>query len=198
MRLFYFFFIVTTIVSCKKAEEKQIETASPPPPKASSIEIKWLTENPVKIKTGLHLSYLKGFECDSVIGIDYVGHKGEHTFTPINEKGQYINTIRKKQKLKLFQISELNAIIRDKKTYQNAGIIGCYQPELAFLYFKNNELICQTILCLGCSKIESTAEFGNDWEFNEKARLQFKKLHDELGFEKNLDFKFYSETNSFN
>ncbi|MBE8727065.1 hypothetical protein C4F50_19275 [Flavobacterium sp. KB82] len=174
--------MLLSFASCKK--EAEIESSLPQllPPKPPSIEIKWLSENPVKIKTGLHLSYLKGFDCDSVIGIDYIGYKGEHTFTPINEKGQFINTIRKKQKLSLFQISELNAIIKDKKTYQNANITGCYQPELGFLYFKNNELICQTILCLECSKIESTAEFGNEWEFNKKARLRFKKLHDELGF----------------
>lgn len=194
MRLHYFLFIILIFTSCKKVEENENTfNAFPLPPPPPKVKVKWLTENPIKLKNNSNLSYIKGFECDSVIGIDYIGHEGEYTFAPINEKGQFINTIRKRQKLNLFQISELNAIISNKKTYENANMSSCYEPELAFIYFKNNQVICQTILCLECSRIQSTADFGNNnGEFNEIARIKLKKLHNVLGFDdsfKNLDPK---------
>ncbi|KAF2517342.1 hypothetical protein [Flavobacterium foetidum] len=155
------------------------------PTKAPKTEIKWVIENPVKIKTKSNLSYLKGFECDSVIGIDYIGFSGEHYYSPINEKGNYISTIRKKQKLSREQISRLNSILSNKKMFENPNIAGCYQPRLGFVYFRNNEVICQTIVCIACSQLESSAETADlNGNFNQKAKLELKKLTSELSFSK--------------
>lgn len=187
MRLLYLLFVLLAFASCKNETENK-NTAMPLPilTKAPKAEIKWLTENPVKIKTKSNLSYLKGFECDSVIGIDYIGFSGEDFYTPINKKGQYISTIRKKQKLTEEQITRLNSILSNKKMFENPNIAGCYQPRLGFIYFKNNEVICQTIVCISCSQLESSAETASSHgNFNEKANSKFKKLNTELGFKEN-------------
>ncbi|MCV2483795.1 hypothetical protein OD917_02580 [Flavobacterium sp. SH_e] len=185
MRLFYFLFILLTFSCCKNEIENK-STHISLPTKAPKTEIKWLTENQVKINSKNHLSYLKGFECDSVIGIDYIGFSGEDYYCPINEKGQYISSIRKKQKLSQEQISKLNTILCDKKMFENPNIAGCYEPRLGFVYFKNNEVICQTIVCIACSQLESSAETADlNGSFNQKAELAFKKLTTELGFSKN-------------
>lgn len=185
MRSKYLLIFILTFVSCKKeAENKNIELPLIPPPKATSIEIKWLNKNPVKIKIDDHLSYQKGFKCDSVIGVDYIGFESGHYYYPINKKGQFINTIHKKRKLTQDQILKLSSIIGNKKTYENPNIAYCYEPRLAFLYFKNNEVICQTQICLECSQLISTAETvkNKDGDFNNQARKEFEKLHNELGF----------------
>jgi hypothetical protein len=156
------------------------------PPKPTKIKINWLTDKSVSIKTKSDLSYIKGFDCDSVIGIDYIGFSGEHFYTPINEKGQYISTIREKQKLNKEQISKLNSIFSDKKMFENPNIANCYEPRLGFVYFKNNEVICQTIVCIGCSRFQSSAETaGLNGDFNKNATLEFEKLNNQLGFKQN-------------
>ncbi|WP_163408419.1 hypothetical protein [Flavobacterium ajazii] len=186
MRPFYFVFLLLALASCKKEAEHKNSQPQPLPPKPPKTEIKWLTENTVKIKANGHLSYLKGFDCDSVIGIDYIGFSGENFYPPINEKGQHINTILKKQKLSKEQVSRLNSIFSNKKMFENPNIAGCYEPRLGFVYFKNSEVICQTIVCIGCSRFQSSAETaGTNGDFNDKAQLEFKKLNSELGFKEN-------------
>lgn len=185
MRLHYLLILFLTLTSCKKeAENRNTDHLLLPPPKASKIEIKWLAENTVKLKIDSLISYQKGFESDSVIGINYIGFEGEHYFYPINERGQFINTILKKQKLTSGQISKLSSIIGNKKTYENPNIAGCYEPRLAFIYFKNNEVICQTQICLECSQLASTAETvkNADGDFNKEAYKELKKINSELGF----------------
>lgn len=119
-----------------------------------------------------------------LIGIEYIGFEGEDFFYPINEKGQYISTIRKKQKLNVEQISKLSSIIGNKKTYENPNIAGCYEPRLAFIYFKNDNVICQTQICLECSQLHSTATTvkGVDENLNNEARKELKQLKNNLGF----------------
>ncbi|MFD1602753.1 hypothetical protein ACFSJW_20895 [Flavobacterium artemisiae] len=182
MRLPYLLLSFLILVSCKKELENK-NSLKLLPPKNSRTEIKWLTEKTVKLKIDNNLSYSKGFQCDSVIAIDYIGFDGEDFFYPINEKGEYISTINRKQKLNTEQILELSSILGSKKTYENPNIAGCYEPRLAFVYFKNNNVICQTQICLECSQLQSTAaiagEYGN---FNNNAENEFKKLKKDLGF----------------
>lgn len=183
IKSFLLFFLLFT--ACKEKPVEEIRYTNLPP-KAPKTEIKLLTKNQVKIKTKNHLSYIRGFDCDSVIGIDYIGFSGEDFYTPINEKGQYISTIRKKQKLSEEQISKLNSIFSNKKMFDNPNIASCYEPRLGFVYFKNNEVICQTIVCISCSRFQSSAETaGSNGDFNKKASLEFEKLNHQLGFKQN-------------
>ncbi|MFC4477172.1 hypothetical protein [Flavobacterium chungangensis] len=157
------------------------------PPKTPRTKIFWLNDKTINLKIDPTLSYSKNIKCDSVIGINYIGFSGEHFFNPINEKGKYINTISQTKKLNQNQILRLNSIIGNKKTYKNPNIASCYEPRLAFIYFKNNTVICQTQVCLSCYQLQSTANFveGVSGNFNNQAQKKLTQLHDELGFKEN-------------
>ncbi|KAF2509227.1 hypothetical protein EYY60_12655 [Flavobacterium zhairuonense] len=157
------------------------------PLKTPSTKIFWLNDKIVNLKIDPALSYSENIKCDSVIGVNYIGFSGEHFFNPINEKGKYINTISQRKKLNQSQILRLNSIIGNKKTYKNPNIAGCYEPRLAFIYFKNNAVICQTQVCLSCYQLQSTAHFvdGVDGNFNNQAQEKLTQLHDELSFTEN-------------
>ncbi len=119
------------------------------------------------------------FDCDSALAIDYIGFSGEHTFLPLNNKGQWINTISKSKKLTSDQLRLIHALLGNKKTFDNPMIIGCYEPRLAIVYFKGNKIIGQSAICIGCARLESTAKLGSDENyasFNKKAMKQFEKL----------------------
>ena len=144
----------------------------------------WRQDKIIELQIDKNLSHQNGFTCDSVVGIDYVGFDGEHSFFPVNKKGQFISTIIKTQKLDQRQIIRLNAIMGDSLTYKNPRIVGCYEPRLAFVYYKGNKVIGQTQICLSCAQLRSTAmtvnnEYGG--LFNEKATQQIDNLRIELG-----------------
>ncbi len=180
----FFLFISLFAISCKKNVE--IENQYPElPPKGKKVKVHWLTNNTNTMAINPLLSHQKGFVCDSVIGIDYVGFEGEHFYYPINEKGEFINTIIQKKKLNKNQFLKLNSILGNKSTYINPKIVGCYEPRLGFIYFKDNKVIGQTQICLSCAQLHSTAETveGALGElFNEKATKELNELRKELGF----------------
>jgi len=180
--------LLLIFLSCNKAKETEIIRAvnlPPPPPKEN---ITWIKTSKNTLELDKSLSHNRGFECDSVIGIDYVGFEGEHFFYPINDKGEFISSIKKKQKLSNKQFMKLNSILGSKETYKNPRIVGCYEPRFAFVYYKGNKVIGQTQICLSCAQLRSTAqtvegEYGN--LFNEKATEELNMLRTELGFSNN-------------
>lgn len=185
IKLLLFLFILFT--ACKEKPVIEEIRYTNLPPKPERIKINWLTDKVVNIKTAIHLSYVKGFECDSVIAFNYIGFEGEDFYFLINEKGQYISTIKQTQKLSQKQIFRLNSIISNKKTYENPSIAGCYEPRLAFVYFKDNMVICQTQVCLDCNQLRSSAAIADraDGNLNKEAVKKITELQNELGLTKN-------------
>lgn len=114
-------------------------------------------DKPAKLAINNNLSHAKGFQCDSVVGIDYIGFEGEHTYMPIGKSGHYINSIKKTKKLSANQIVRLNKILGSSKTYENPSIVACYEPQLAFIFFRKDVVIAQTQICLSCAQLRSTA-----------------------------------------
>ncbi|WPO79104.1 hypothetical protein [Flavobacterium sp. KACC 22761] len=175
------------LASCKNSPVKNDENSKLLPPKIESEKIRWATTNHFLIDIDTLLSYEKEFECDSVIGVNYIGFDGYgHSFYPINKNGKSISTIKTRQKLERKQILKLNAILGNKKTFKNPNLYACYNPRLGFIYFKDNKIICQTQICLECSQLESTAKTAGikSGAFNEKARKELRKLSNELGLNK--------------
>lgn len=180
--------LLLIFLSCKKANVTEKSHEFKIPPKAPNKSIQWIKSMKSIVEIDKSLSHQKGFECDSVIGIDYFGFEGEHYFYPINENGEFISSIIKKQKLNKEQFLKLNAILGSKETYKNPRIVNCYEPRLAFIYYKQNKVIGQTQVCISCAQLRSTAEtvngeYGN--LFNEKATDQLNNLRSELGFTNN-------------
>jgi hypothetical protein len=175
------------IISCNKTKINKEITYKLPAPPSKAENIYWVKKLNTEIEIDENLSHQKGFECDSVIGVDYIGFNGEDSYYPINEKGEFISSIKKKAKLTESQFTKLKSIIGNKKTYKNPRIVGCYEPRLGFIYYKKNKIVGQTQICLSCAQLNSTAktikdEYGN--LFNEKATEQLNDLRIEIGFNK--------------
>ncbi|MFH6999940.1 hypothetical protein ACHRVZ_18610 [Flavobacterium sp. FlaQc-57] len=172
------------LTSCKNTSVKDNENFKLLPPKITNLKIRWVTANEFLVNIDTLLSYEKKFEYDSVIGVNYIGFDGYgHSFYPINKDGRSINTIKNRQKLDRNQTLKLNAILGDKKTFENPNMAACYNPRLGFIYFKDNKVICQTQICLECSQLQSTAKTAriNSGAFNDKAGKELTKLTNELG-----------------
>ncbi|RZK87535.1 MAG: hypothetical protein EOO98_13885 [Pedobacter sp.] len=73
-------------------------------------EPKWLDSPRLVLAIDTNLTHKRtAFRCDSVIIMSYNGSFGENFYLPVNEKGQWINTIKKKKKLSAIQFKKLNA-----------------------------------------------------------------------------------------
>lgn len=186
MKKISLFILLLILFSCNKGnkvESNELSKLPPPPPPKEKIT--WIKNSKVKVEIDNQLSHQKGFDCDSVIGIDYIGFENEDFYYPINNKGELISSVKKKQKLNKEQFLKLNSILGNRKTYENPQIIGCYEPRLGFIYYKENKVIGQTQICLSCAQLHSTAktikeEYGNS--INDEARKEIENLKTELGF----------------
>jgi len=180
------------VLSCCIQPDKNVTvntdtTVAPPSvPPEYKLAISWLDSSKVQLSIDTTLSYkAKIITCDSSLAIDYIGFEREHTFLPINTKGQWINSIRKVKRLNTEQQQYLASTIGDKNIYSNPLLVACYEPRLGIIYFKNGKIIGQTAICLGCARLESTIEIGDPRQeglINEQGRKRLNKLCNELRF----------------
>ena len=186
-------FLFLTLISCndttsKKSAVEPKDTSTRPVTDESlfGYEISWLDSSNVTYQVDTFLTHKgKGFLCDSAIAIDYTGFFGEHTYMPLNDKGQWINTIEKRKKLKDDQLQLIHSVFGDKKSFDNPMMVSCYEPRLGIVYFKDNKVIGQSAICLGCARLKSTAKLGNgdDYSsFSEQTLRRLEKLCVDLQF----------------
>ena len=120
-------FLFLTLISCndttsKKSAVEPKDTSTRPVTDESlfGYEISWLDSSNVTYQVDTFLTHKgKGFLCDSAIAIDYTGFFGEHTYMPLNDKGQWINIIEKRKKLKDDQLQLIHSVFGDKKSFDN-------------------------------------------------------------------------------
>ena len=115
-----------TLVACNNSTNNSVSIKKDTTVQAMTDEsflgykISWLDSSKVVYAVDTLLMHKgKAFICDSVIAIDYTGFLGEHTFLPLNDKGQWINTIKKREKLSAGQIQILHSVFGDKKSFNN-------------------------------------------------------------------------------
>lgn len=92
-------------------------------------KISWLDSSTVVYSADSSLTHKgKAFLCDSAIAIDYTGFLGEHAYLPLNNKGQWINTIKKRAKLSFGQLQNIQAVFGDKNSFYEPRMVSCYNP----------------------------------------------------------------------
>jgi hypothetical protein len=152
----------------------------------ADYEPKWLDSSYVILAIDTFLSHRQNaFKCDSAIMVDYNGGFGEHSYLPLNEKGQWINTIKRRKKLSVNELQFIKQIFGNKSTFKDPLIIGCYEPGLGIIYFKDNKVIAQSAICIGCARIQSTATLGSGdsyASFNEKTKQKLVQFYSSLKF----------------
>jgi hypothetical protein len=153
-----------------------------------SLEPHWLDSSRVIMKIDTNLSYSKSnFKFDSIIILDYNGSFGEHSYLPLNDSGQWITTIKFREKLTSKKATYLDNIFGDKQTYKHELHIGCFQPGLGLIYYKDNCVIGQSTICIGCARILSTMRLGNkDYyaSFNQETKDKLKQFYKGLNIDK--------------
>ena len=125
------------------------------------------------------------FSSDSAVAFDYIGFERENSFPVLNKKGQWINTIKQSKKLSDEQFKLIYSVFENKNSFQNTLIIGCYEPRLGIVYFKNGTVIGQSAICIDCARLESSARLGNGENyssFNKRALRQLEKICKQLKF----------------
>ncbi len=179
--------ISSIITSCTqkevKNENKTLSGRQPP----QLPEAKWLDSGKVALEIDTTLTHKKGaFKCDSVIILDYNGAFGEHTYLPLNDKGQWIATIKKTKRLSEDQLNFIQIIFGSKSSFKNPKMFFCYEPRIGLIYYRNNEVIAQSAICLSCCRMESTAKLGsgnNYASYNTETNEKIAKFYDQLNLQ---------------
>lgn len=125
--------------------------------------IQWVDSAKENLIIDTMLSHTKfGFSVDSALVIEYIGFVGEHTSMPLNDKGQWINSIKTVKKLNRLQLKIIQSVFGDANSYKNPIGAECYEPGMGIIYFKNGSVIGQSAICLSCAKIQSTAQLADN------------------------------------
>jgi len=183
-----FFTFLSCENSTQKADHPSQDSGKVKPPKQQLVisRIKWLDSSKVVMSIDTGISYKDAkIICDSALAIDYTGFEGEHTFLPLNDKGQWVNTIHKVKRLTQQQQDYLRTVIGDRKSYSNPLLVACYEPRHGIVYFKQGKVIGQTAICLSCARLESTIKIGDpklEGLLNEAGRQKLNRLCEELQF----------------
>ena len=93
---------------------------------------------------------------DKVIAYDYLGSE-EPDPSIFNEKGGFNNVVLKQKALSEKQVISIINTLSSKKTY-GAPTAACFNPHLAFVFYKNNKSVFVVDICLGCNYLTSTEE----------------------------------------
>jgi len=93
---------------------------------------------------------------DKVIAYDYLGDEesNESVFTA---KGVFNRVILKQKTLTEKQVVSLVNTLTNKETYGDTTA-ACFNPHLAFVFYKNNKSVFVIDICLGCNYLTSTEE----------------------------------------
>ncbi len=188
MRIINLFLTSICLIAFSCSRQKEVleddkkANVIPNPPKP-----KWLESGKVTIAIDSNLSHRKNtFSCDSMIIINYNGAFGEDTYMPINDKGQWISTVKKTKRLSAEEIIFIQKIFGSKSSFTNPKMVFCFEPRIGIVYYKNNIVIAQSAICLGCCRMISTAKLGNGENYASYNELTSKKL---ISFYDKLDLE---------
>jgi hypothetical protein len=187
----FVFLVLTLTVStaCKSSNKKHAEEKKdttehiklPPPPGADPG---WVDTPKIKLAIDTNLSFKHGgFNCDSAVFLRYQGSSGEYSFSPINEKGQWISTITKRIRLTNRQSAKLTTILGDKETFKNPLNLVTAGPGIGIVYFKKGFVIAKLDISMGSSGIWATPRLGNNnynCQFNDEANAKLREIFKQM------------------
>jgi len=71
-----------------------------------------------------------------------------------DSNGKYVQHIVRQVQLKQKTVEKVNAKLGDKKSF-GGGTAACFEPHCGFVYFSNNKVVAQIIICLECNQLRS-------------------------------------------
>jgi hypothetical protein len=159
---------LTLFISCQttikqtETEKKNntIPKTSPPPEwvdKTKTLKEKFLVDYISTAKTiKPNLSNGKPFDkldYDKLIAYDFVGSEEPYPAV-IDRQGKFVPVVLGQQYLSQEQADKILSTLTNKSTYGEATA-ACFQPHFALVFYKNNKMINQINVCLGCNYLIS-------------------------------------------
>lgn len=85
---------------------------------------------------------------NKVIAYDYEGN--EEAYNSVIKNGNFIPVVIKQQSLNQKQVEKVIQLLTDKTTYGETTA-ACFNPHLAFVFYKDNDIVFKTDICLSCN-----------------------------------------------
>jgi|688.fasta_scaffold187856_3 hypothetical protein len=131
---------------------------------------------------------------DKVIAYDFSG--SEEPYPKVIKNGRFVPVITAQQYLSQAQADKILSALSSTSTY-GEGTAACFQPHFALVLYKNNKMIHQISICLGCNYLisdidipaqllkKAITELGDEYPlkgFSKKGKNAIRNLCKEINF----------------
>ncbi len=115
------------------------------------------------------------FSYDSVVAFDVELEMERYTI--VNDSAIVMQRCKKRSKLNEAQVTELHTALNGKSTY-GAAWAACFEPHLAFIYFKRGKVVAEIMVCFDCNYLRSSPDIkaASDANFPGFSALGKKRL----------------------
>tara|TARA_B110000211_G_scaffold232493_1_gene296375 strand:- start:3670 stop:4701 length:1032 start_codon:yes stop_codon:yes gene_type:complete len=135
---------------------------------------------------------------DKVIAYDFDGSVHGYQSLIDRDNDDFVPVIRNQKALNQAQVNYLTEFLTDNKTYGNSNAF-CFEPHMAFVFYKNNKKQYLIDVCLDCNFLTSTTEIpatvftkikiGDEYEYGAKGfSLKGKNNIIEISRQLELDY----------
>ena len=192
IRLLLIMFLFPAL-SCRQSDNKKkefvvIETTMAPI--KQDYTISWKDSSAVQLELSPDLIVYPKIDYDSAKLLFYWGYNLEEgldtaSFFPVNSNGKWISTIIYSCTISKADLSKVDSILGNQKSYDESAAAGGQDPKYGIVYFKNGKVIGQTSLGPGSQTVKTTFKLPqpsysqrlNNSECRQIEVVFWKKLH---------------------
>ena len=96
-----------------------------------------------------------------------------------------VDTILKRPTLTPQKAQEIVQILQAKENYDSTSFAKCFEPHIAFIFYRKNEIVGYSSVCLQCSMVSSSLKHSSIYSFSGMSnvgRKSFSNVCTELNF----------------
>ena len=117
---------------------------------------------------------------DSIVAINhlYIGMR-------LARNTSKVDTILKRTTLTPQKAQEIAQILQAKENYDSTSFAKCFEPHIAFIFYRKNEIVGYSSVCLECSMVSSTLKRSSVYSFSAMSKVGrklFANICTELNF----------------
>ena len=117
---------------------------------------------------------------DSIVAINhlYIGMR-------LARDTSKVDTILKRPTLTPQKAQEIVQILQAKENYDSTSFAKCFEPHITFIFYRKNEIVGSSSVCLQCSMVSSSLKHSSIYSFSGMSnvgRKSFRNVCTELNF----------------
>jgi hypothetical protein len=126
-------------------------------------------------------SIFKNIQFDKVIAYECLGEAIDDKNLILNSNNKKLARVLYKQKeMTKQEVEKLSRLLSDTNNY-NGKQSACFNPHLGFVFFKNNKIVCQLLICIICNNFKCSKNLHLFQEsFSEKGTQELIQFTKEL------------------